>query len=146
MSDNPFVGRWTYRSLLNDPDLNTAFNDLEFGRGTLEIAEGPLQVLTGTIGGPGWSLTLKGSRAYGTPMRARFQGTGVVSGEQWAYDYEGYLVPDWPNGVAQLPAIVGSVVRTLPHSSGQAGTIAPAGVVCSFYAVRVKSAVSSAAA
>src|SRR5712672_3548596 len=74
MSDNPFVGRWTYRSLLNDPDLNKAFNDLEFGRGTLEIAEGLSQVLTGTIGGPGWSLTLRGSRAYGTPMRARFQG------------------------------------------------------------------------
>ena len=30
MSDNPFVGSWTYRSLLNDTDLNTAFNDLEF--------------------------------------------------------------------------------------------------------------------
>ena len=28
MSDNPFVGSWTYRSLLNDPDINKAFNDL----------------------------------------------------------------------------------------------------------------------
>jgi len=35
MSDNPFVGHWTYRSLLNDPDVNTAFNNLEFGRGTI---------------------------------------------------------------------------------------------------------------
>jgi hypothetical protein len=24
-----------YRSLLNDPDINKAFNDLELGRGTL---------------------------------------------------------------------------------------------------------------
>ena len=25
-------GKWTYRSFLNDPDLSTQFNDLEFGR------------------------------------------------------------------------------------------------------------------
>ena len=31
---NPFVGSWTYRSLLNDPDLQTAFNDLQFGLGS----------------------------------------------------------------------------------------------------------------
>jgi hypothetical protein len=34
------------------------------------------------------------------------------------------------------PAIVGSVIRTIPHSNGNGGT-APAGVVASFYAVRV---------
>ena len=45
MSDNPFVGHWTYRSLLNDPDVNTAFNNLEFGRGTIDIADGPMQLL-----------------------------------------------------------------------------------------------------
>lgn len=135
--DNPFVGRWTYRSFLNDPDIDKAFNDLEFGRGTIVIeADTPLQSLKGTIGGPGWSLTLKGARAYGNPMHARFQGVGIVNGEQWIYDYEGYLVPDWPNGVGQIPAIVGSVVRTLPHSGGQPGSVAPAGVVCSFYAVK----------
>ena len=136
MTDNPFVGRWTYRSLLNDSDLTKAFNDLEFGRATLEIYPGPLEVLTGTIGDTGWSLTLKGSLAYGTPMRARFQGVGLVSGERWIYDYEAYLVPQWPNGVDQRPALVGSVIRTIPHSAGKPGTVAPAGVVCSFYAVR----------
>jgi len=136
MSDNPFIGRWTYRSLLNNPDVNAAFNDLEFGRGELDITEAPMQLLAGTIGGPGWSLALKGSRQYGSPMRARFQGVGVVSGEQWIYDYEGLLVPAWPNGVDQRPAIVGSVVRSIPHSGGSPGTIAPAGAVASFYAVR----------
>ena len=133
MSDNPFVGSWTYRSLLNDSDINKAFNDLEFGRGTIVIEKSPLQSLKGTIGGPGWSLVLKGLRAYGDPMHARFQGVGVINGEQWIYDYNGYLVPDWPDGVGQVPAIVGSVIRTIPHSGGQAR----AGVVCSFYAVRV---------
>ena len=62
MSDNPFVGKWTYRSLLNDPDMNKNFNDLEFGRADLVIAEAAPQLLQGTIGGPGWSLTVHGSR------------------------------------------------------------------------------------
>lgn len=138
MSDNPFVGRWAYRSLLNDPDLSKDFNNLEFGRGTIEIYEDALQVLSGVIGGPGWSLQLKGSREYGTPMRVRFQGVGVVGGEQWIYDYEGYLVSHWPNGVQQRPAIVGSVIRTIPHSGGAPNTVAPAGVVASFYAVKAE--------
>lgn len=138
MSDNPFVGSWTYRSLLNDADINTQFNDLEFGRGILVIEEAPEQVLRGTIGGQGWSLSLHGSRAYGSPMQVRFQGKGLVSGEEWIYDYIGWLVPVWPNSndTLQRPAIVGSIVRTIPHSSGNGG-VAPAGVVASFYAVRL---------
>jgi len=137
MSSNPFVGSWTYRSLLNDPDVSQDFDKLEFGRGTIVIDDAPSEILSGTIGdGVTWSLALKGSRQYGTPGRARFQGVGVVSGEKWIYDYECYLVPQWPNGVDQRPALVGSVIRTIPHSGGQPGTIAPAGVVASFYAVR----------
>jgi hypothetical protein len=136
MSDNPFVGNWTYRSLINNPDVGTDFNRLEFGRGTIAINQTPMETLQGTIGGPGWSLTLKGARQYGSPMHARFQGVGTVGGEQWIYDYEAYLVPPWPNGVDQVPAMVGSVIRTIPHSGGAPGTVAPAGVVASFYAVR----------
>jgi len=137
MSDNPFMGSWTYRSLLNDANITKDFNSLEFGRGTIVIAEAPMQVLRGTIGGPGWSLELHGSRGYGNPMQVRFQGKGVVGGELWIYDYIGWLVPDWPNsdGRLQQPAIVGSVVRTVPHSNSQGGTN-PAGVVASFYAVK----------
>jgi hypothetical protein len=137
-SRNPFVGSWTYRSLLNDVDPAKPFNDLEFGVGTIVIEEAAEELLTGTIGGEGWSLTLHGSRAYGSPMQVRFQGKGVVSGEEWIYDYIGWLVPVWPNSTdtLQRPAIVGSVVRTIPHSSGTGGTN-PAGVVASFYAVRV---------
>jgi hypothetical protein len=136
MSENPFVGSWTYRSFLNDSDVNKSFNDLEFGHGTIIIEQAPMQALKGTIGGPGWSLVLKGARGYGNPMYVRFQGVGVVNGEKWIYDYESYLVPDWPNGVDQVGAIVGSVIRTIPHSGSQPSTVNPAGVVCSFYAVR----------
>jgi hypothetical protein len=138
MVSNPFVGSWTYRSLLNDPDGTIPFDKLEFGVGTIVINDGPFELLTGTIGGEGWSLTLRGSRSYGSPSQVRFQGKGLVSGEEWIYDYIGWLVPVWPNSTDLLdrPAIVGSVIRTIPHSSSGGGT-APAGVVASFYAVRV---------
>ena len=137
MSDNPFVGSWTYRSFLNDPDLNTEFNKLAFGRGTIVIEEAPIQILEGTIGGTGWSLALNGSRDYGNPMHVRFQGTGTIDKAPWVYDYDGYLVPHWPHGVDQRPAIVGSVIRTIPHPGSQPGSINPAGLVASFYAVRL---------
>jgi len=139
---NPFVGAWTYRSLLNDPQINTNFNDLEFGRGTLTIENTDSELLTGVIGGPGWSLALHGSRSYGNPMQVRFQGKGLVGGEEWIYDYIGWLTPVWPNSTSTLQrsAIVGSVTRTIPHSGSEKGTVSPAGVVASFYAVRIDDA------
>ncbi len=139
MANNPFAGSWTYRSLLNEPDGSVDFDKLEFGEGTLTIDDNPApELLTGTIGGPGWSLSLHGSRGYGSPAQVRFQGKGLVGGEEWIYDYIGWLVPVWPNSTEQLQraAIVGSITRTIPHSSSGGGT-APAGVVASFYAVRV---------
>ena len=145
MTDNPFVGSWTYRSFRNDP---TPFLDggptdavkdelygLVFGNGTITIREGASQILHGAIGGPGWQLELTGSRSYGNPMEVRFQGKGVIGGAQWIYDYVGYLVPHWPNGADQRPAMVGSIVRAIPHP-GDGGTVHPAGVVASWYAVR----------
>jgi hypothetical protein len=59
------------------------------------------------------------------------RGHGRVDGEKWVHDYLGYLVPDWPDGVNQVVAIVGSVIRRIAHSGGEAA----AGVVCSVYAV-----------
>ena len=53
MTQKPEIGSldglWTYRSLLNDPDLATAFNSLEFGRGNIEIMPGPMGVFRGRI-------------------------------------------------------------------------------------------------
>ena len=138
MSDNPFVGSWSYRSFSNNSDLNTEPNNLLFGQGTLVITAPSSESLGGTIGGEGWSLNLHGSIGYGSPAQVRFQGVGVVNGAKWIYDYIGWLVPVWPNStdLLQRRAIVGSVVRTIPHS-GSDGTVHPAGVVASFYAVRV---------
>ena len=82
MSQTPNIGclkgKWTYRSFLNDADLSTDFNALEFGRGTITIEDAPMGVLAGSIGGPGWSLTLNGSINYGDPYCVRFQGTGPL--------------------------------------------------------------------
>jgi hypothetical protein len=142
MSDNPFVGTWNYRSMYNNPDDITDWNNLAFGSGTLKITASSSTTLGGTIGGslgPGlgnWLLNLNGSFGYGSPAQVRFQGRGLVSGEEWVYDYIGWLVPVWPNSndILQRTAIVGSIVRTVPHS-GSDGTVHPAGVVASFYAV-----------
>jgi hypothetical protein len=135
---DPFVGRWAYRSLKNDPSLQTDLAKLKFGAGTLDITSPGSGELAGTIGGDDWQLELHGSISYGTPMQIRFQGKGIVSGSEWIYDYIGWLVPVWPNStsVLQRPAIVGSVVRTIPHPSDDGG-VSPAGVVASFYAVRL---------
>lgn len=129
-----FVGKWTYRSWLNDVDLATPPEKLLFGAGTIEIDEAPAEILRGSIGGEGWLLELFGSRSYGNPMTVQFRGKGVVSGAEWIYAYTGYLVPAWPDGVQQKTAMVGSIVRVIPHPSG--GGVAPAGVTASWYAVK----------
>lgn len=128
-------GLWTYRSLLNNPDLTATFNSLEFGRGNLKIETHNDGSLSGKIYDTGWELDLKGSFQNGNPAVMWFQGKGVVSGSLWIYDYLCYLVPTIPNGENQINALVGSVTRAIPHSDGNGGT-SPAGVVCSFYAVQ----------
>lgn len=113
--NSPFQGKWSYRSFRNNPDLNVEFNNLKFGVGILEISEPSLGVVAGTIGGPDWSLTLKGWLTYGDPNTIRFQGSGEIDGELWIYDYLGYLAPSWPNGIDQRAAIIGTIVRSIEH-------------------------------
>lgn len=123
-------GKWSYRSFVSNPDLTVPPNNLLFGSATLELQAVGNQ-LTGTIGGSGWQLNLSGSIASGDPVQLRFTGKGVVGGEEWIYDYMGYVVPNWPSGVDQRPAIVGTIVRSKTHSAGAA----PAGFVAQWIAV-----------
>lgn len=127
-------GLWTYRSLLNNPDIKTDFDALEFGRANLRIQAHADGSMTGKIFGDGFELELKGSVQYGAPATLWFQGQGIVSGSLWVYDYLCYVVPHIPNGINQVPALVGNVTRAIPHPDGQGGT-SPAGVTASFYAV-----------
>ena len=80
------VGTWTYRSFLSNPDIDADFDSLEFGRGNIRIDSAALNVFSGLIYGDGWQLTLSGSCNYGNPVTVRFQGKGVVGGEEWIYD------------------------------------------------------------
>jgi len=126
------TGNWTYRSLVNNPTPNLDFGDLRFGEGELVIDTFALGSFSGRlVFGGTTEMTLTGSSSFGNPFAVRFQGVGSSPGiEDWVYDYVGYHVPVWPNGVDQRPAIVGSVVRTAPHDGS------PAGVVVSWIAVK----------
>jgi hypothetical protein len=127
-----FEGTWSYRSLLNNPDLSVDFNSLRFGMGTLVLSAGKDGSVSGSIGGPGWSLAITGTAKTGDPEQVLLEGRGMIDNEEWVYAYLGYVVPAWPNGVDQRDVIAGSVIRVVPHSNGQA----TAGFVASFYAVR----------
>lgn len=127
-------GTWTYRSLLNDPDLSQDFDKLEFGRANLQIQTYENGSLRGRIYGTDWELELNGSFQNGTPATLWFRGKGIVNDSAWIYDYLCYVVPHIPEGVNQVPALVGSITRAIPHPDGNGG-ISPAGVVASFYAV-----------
>ena len=127
-----FQGTWTYRSYRNNPNQDVEPNRLLFGMGSLVLTQPAPGCLGGSLGGTGRSLDLDGDVVDGDPTRLRWQGRGDIGGETWVYDYLGYVVPDWPNGVDQMDAIVDTIVRSEPHSNGQA----PAGVVALWIAVR----------
>ena len=73
---NPFVGKWSYRSWYNDPDLATPLEKLQLGYGEIVIEEGPEMVLTGTIGyaADGWSLIFVAPAVTARLRRCGFRG------------------------------------------------------------------------
>lgn len=75
---NHFIGRWSYRSLANNPDLSVSFEDLRFGAGTLELTEPETGKVGGSRSGPGWSLSLDGTVTDGDTTILGFQGRGVI--------------------------------------------------------------------
>jgi hypothetical protein len=133
-------GKWTYRSFRNVTDLvagdaNKALG-LIFGEGiyTFELASPAALVGTFDMGG-GFVLDLKGTVRPGTedaPTTLEIFGTGRAGTptDGWEYDYRAFIAYQWPNGVNQRPALVGSVIRAKPHNGGAAGLVA------SFIAVR----------
>jgi hypothetical protein len=97
-----FNGKWTYRSYVNEPDVAIPPNDLLFGQAVIELIEHSDGTVSGSIGGPGWSLTLQGKAEYSAKAATvKAQGVGNVDSETWVYDYFGYLAPKWANGVGQ---------------------------------------------
>ncbi len=137
-ANNPIFGKWTYRSFLNNPNPDTDFNDLKFAVAELTFEDATFGKVAGRLTFAPDYLKLTGTITYGNPFTVRFQGVGatpgtIENGHPWVYDYLGFLAPAWPNGdQQQRPAIVGTIVRTVAHSGGQA----KAGVVASWIAVR----------
>jgi len=120
-------GKWIYRSFRSDPapfDPGQPLGDLLFGQGELQLEVDQADVLSGTLGGPGWQLNLEGSVRHGDPPSILFRGKGNIGGEEWIYDYLGYVVPTWPNGKEQRRAVVGTIVRTIDHGAAEAGYVA----------------------
>ncbi|MCA1594196.1 MAG: hypothetical protein LC754_16530 [Acidobacteria bacterium] len=129
---NPFVGKWTYRSFKHIADMATDLNELKFAIGMLAIDDSPLGSFSGQLTFSKTSrFKLNGSSSFGNPFTVRFQGVGnAADSKGQIYDYVGYLEPLWPDGINQVPAIVGSVIRTVPHDGK------PSGVVASWIAVK----------
>jgi hypothetical protein len=137
---NPFAGTWTYRSFLNNPaPVGRDPQKLEallFAEAVWTVKDAPATVFEGELSfGAGNVMDLKGvvtPAKDGVPPHAHIVGKGRpgTPTEHYFYDYDGSLTEHWPNGVKQVPAITGSVIRVKPHD-GQ-----PAGLVASFIAVK----------
>jgi len=137
---NPFAGDWTYRSFRNDsqPVGNdpAKLEKLLFAEGEL-VAE---NTSDGTFKGElrfdaNSVMDLRGKVTPshgGMPARVHIVGKGRpnTQTQDYFYDYDGVMAYKWPNGVNQVPAIVGSVIRVKPHDGS------PAGYTASFIALK----------
>lgn len=144
MSTTKLAGTWTYRSFLNTaaPVGEDAAKALAliFGEGTWTITPREDHTFSSVLDfGGGAAMDLFGEIVPGSgvgPEVLIVTGTGRenTSTAKWVYQYKGYVVPPWAEGVDQVPAIVGTVIRTIPHGDGAAG------VVASFVSVKHTSA------
>ena len=133
------AGTWTYRSYVNTPQLvggdpNNALNII-FGEGVYTLEMPSKTTVKGTLDmGGGFVLDLAGEVQPGPcdQLFFRINGSGRAGTptDGWEYDYMGVSACRWPNGVNQVPSLVGTVIRAKPHDG------APAGVTASFIAVR----------
>jgi hypothetical protein len=136
------AGKWTYRSFFNDPAFvgdskENAYN-LIFAEATFTFEITSSTTLRGTIDWGSGGLDLQGTirpAGAGAPLTVEIIGTGRPGAPGtgtagWEYDYYAHLAYTWPNGVKQVPALVGTVIRAKPHGDN------PAGLVASFIAVK----------
>ncbi|HKP91125.1 MAG TPA: hypothetical protein VJT75_14260 [Thermoleophilaceae bacterium] len=132
------TGKWTYRSFHNTPTLvggsPQAARALIFGEGVFDFEAGEGDRFRGTLSfGSTPALTLEGEILPGDGSGFSVVGLGIdgTPTEGWRYDYHGVTAYEWPNGVDQVPSLLGTVVRVNEH-----GPSSPAGYTASFIAVR----------
>jgi len=134
-----FLGKWTYRSFLNDSEIyedpKQFMENIIWGQGILEITEVKDFQIAGNLKfGEKYILDIKGRISFGSPSEVRFVGIGQenTDAKGWIYDYHGYLAPLWPTGIDQKTTMTGTVIRTISHSNGNS----KAGVNASFISVK----------
>jgi hypothetical protein len=132
------TGRWTYRSYNNDPALvgndPSAALSLIFGEGVFDFGAGEGDHFSGELQlGGGYVMALQGEMLPGNGSGFGIVGLGIegTPTEGWRYDYHGAAAYQWPEGVDQVPSLLGTVIRVNAHGPGS-----PAGYTASFIAVR----------
>ncbi|HWY11676.1 MAG TPA: hypothetical protein VN026_10145, partial [Bacteroidia bacterium] len=134
--DGTFInGDWTYRSLLNNPIDTIPFNNLEFATAIMRLKQNGRDSIAGELNmGSSGKLVMSGKINYcnGDIVNFEMQGDGIkgTSTQGWIYNYKCFVVQKWKQGVGQVDAFVGSVVRTVDHGQAKAGKVA------SFYSVK----------
>jgi hypothetical protein len=138
MADSVLPGKWTYRSFHNRAALvngdKQAALDLIFAEAVFTFAVDEAYGVKGALDWDGGGLDITGTItvASAKALAVELVGTGRPNSETagWEYDYRASLAYHWPNGVDQVPALVGTVIRAKPHDGE------PAGYVASFIAVK----------
>lgn len=133
---NDIKGTWHYRSFHNETREIPA-SDLLFAEGDFELDEPTIGELKGKADfGGGFTMEFSGTVVHAAGLSVRFEGKGTgPTNKDWHYDYWATMAPRWPNGIDQVMALVGTVVRSAPHRNSS-GSISPAGKVASFIAVK----------
>ncbi len=125
------TGSYSYRSFDNNPDPEAA--DLSFFVANLELQQSESGELSGTLVGfaPNDEYEITGSVDYGDDQDGGSSYQGDSSGEWWdrrlifradvrgstpenegkLYQWVGYFPGMWPEGINQIPTLVGSVLR-----------------------------------
>jgi hypothetical protein len=129
-------GSWTYRSFHNRPNVMVGDDDstaaetalsLIFGEGVVTLAVDESGAATGALDlGPNYALDLAGTASCGGetgPVTVTLTGTGRAGTPTagWEYKYVGYLAHTWEQGVRQVPALVGTVLRSKQHGNALPG-------------------------
>jgi hypothetical protein len=133
------AGTYTYRSFLDRPEPVDDFNRLRFGQLELRLTVDDEGALSGSLVFPGAdpvSMDIDGRAASGSPLAVTFTGRGQPGSPiaDFHYEYDGFVLRHWENGIGQRLTVAGTVLRAADHGSG--ASLARAGQTASFLAVK----------
>ncbi|SRR5260221_12183017 len=125
MTINDILGNYVYRSLHNNQFIGEDFLKLRFGEGFMSITKLTGSKFEGYFDmGNNYLMNLDGEiNDVENQLLVNMKGVGKENSptQGWIYEYHGYLVPAWSNGIGQLKTIVGTVIRSADHGTAKAG-------------------------